>query len=71
MLRAVSLHRPASRLLQASRPLIGARFYAKEIKYGEDARSSMLSGVDKLAKSVATTLGPKVTSPIAPLFGGS
>lgn len=62
MLRAVSLHRPACRLMQSSRPLIGARFYAKDIKYGEDARTSMLAGVDKLAKSVATTLGPKVGS---------
>ena len=63
MLRAVNLHRSATRLLQSSRPL-AARFYAKDIKYGEDARSSMLAGVDKLAKSVAATLGPKVHSNI-------
>ncbi|WP_054721531.1 chaperonin GroEL [Lacticaseibacillus nasuensis] len=32
---------------------------AKEIKFGEDARRSMLAGVDKLANTVKTTLGPK------------
>ncbi|MFD1393441.1 chaperonin GroEL [Lacticaseibacillus jixianensis] len=32
---------------------------AKDIKFGEDARRSMLNGVDKLADTVKTTLGPK------------
>src|SRR4030065_1620166 len=32
---------------------------AKQIKYGSDARQKLLSGVDKLTKAVATTLGPK------------
>ncbi|MEY8441711.1 chaperonin GroEL [Lactobacillaceae bacterium 24-114] len=32
---------------------------AKEIKFAEDARSSMLRGVDKLADTVKTTMGPK------------
>lgn len=32
---------------------------AKEIKFSEDARSSMLRGVDKLADTVKTTMGPK------------
>jgi len=32
---------------------------AKQIKYGEDARKSLKSGVDKLADAVVTTLGPK------------
>lgn len=32
---------------------------AKEIKFGEDARAEMLAGVDKLANTVKTTLGPK------------
>ncbi|WP_076460856.1 chaperonin GroEL [Limosilactobacillus caccae] len=32
---------------------------AKEIKFAEDARSKMLSGVDKLANTVKTTMGPK------------
>ncbi|ANZ58472.1 chaperonin GroL [Fructilactobacillus lindneri] len=32
---------------------------AKEIKFSDDARSSMLKGVDKLADTVKTTMGPK------------
>ena len=32
---------------------------AKEIKFSEDARSKMLDGVNKLANTVKTTLGPK------------
>lgn len=32
---------------------------AKEIKFSEDARSAMLKGVDKLADTVKTTMGPK------------
>ncbi|MCT6822554.1 MAG: chaperonin GroEL [Apilactobacillus sp.] len=32
---------------------------AKEVKFAEDARHSMLKGVDKLANTVKTTLGPK------------
>lgn len=32
---------------------------AKEIKFGENARAEMLAGVDKLANTVKTTLGPK------------
>lgn len=32
---------------------------AKEIKFSEDARTSMLKGVDKLANTVKTTIGPK------------
>ena len=32
---------------------------AKEIKYSEDARAAMLRGVDQLANTVKTTLGPK------------
>ena len=32
---------------------------AKEIKYGEDARKSLLNGVNKLADTVKVTLGPK------------
>lgn len=36
---------------------------AKEIKFSEDARRSMLRGVDTLADAVKVTLGPKdVTS---------
>ncbi len=32
---------------------------AKDIKYAEEARQKLQSGVDQLAKAVATTLGPK------------
>ena len=32
---------------------------AKDIKYGEDARSKLLEGVNKLANTVKVTLGPK------------
>ena len=32
---------------------------AKKIKYGEDARKSMLDGINKLADTVKVTLGPK------------
>lgn len=32
---------------------------AKEVRFSEDARSKMLSGVDVLAKAVKVTLGPK------------
>jgi len=32
---------------------------AKEIKFSEDARSNLKTGVDKLANTVKTTLGPK------------
>ena len=32
---------------------------AKEIKFGEDARKSLLEGVNKLADTVKVTLGPK------------
>ena len=32
---------------------------AKDIKFAEDARSAMLAGVDKLADTVKTTMGPK------------
>ena len=32
---------------------------AKQLKYGVEARTALLAGVDQLAKSVAITLGPK------------
>lgn len=32
---------------------------AKEIKFGNDAKTSMLNGIDKLANTVKITLGPK------------
>ena len=32
---------------------------AKEIKYGADARTALMSGVDQVANTVRVTLGPK------------
>ncbi len=32
---------------------------AKDIIYGEDARKALQAGIDKLANTVKTTLGPK------------
>ena len=32
---------------------------AKDIKFSENARRSLLKGVDKLADTVKTTIGPK------------
>src|SRR2546429_4489965 len=32
---------------------------AKQLKYGKDARASLVAGVDQLANAVGTTLGPK------------
>ena len=37
------------------------RFYAKDIKFGGDARGAMLEGVNLLADAVAVTMGPKVS----------
>ncbi|KAL3831354.1 hypothetical protein ACJMK2_023107 [Sinanodonta woodiana] len=36
-----------------------SRAYAKDIKFGNDARALMLQGVDLLADAVAVTMGPK------------
>ena len=44
------------------------RCYAKDIKFGADARSQMLEGVDLLADAVAVTLGPKVLSSAVTFF---
>ena len=37
-----------------------ARTYAKDLKFGSEARVMMLQGVDMLADAVAVTMGPKV-----------
>ena len=39
------------------------RGFAKDIKFGKDARGEMLKGVDTLADAVAVTMGPKVSNP--------
>ena len=38
---------------------ISARSLAKDVKFGVDARTRMLAGVNKLADAVQTTLGPR------------
>ena len=56
-------------LLRRLTPLptcVTRRGYAKEIKFGNEARQQMLIGVDLLADAVAVTMGPKVTLPPSP-----
>ncbi|XP_055329110.1 60 kDa heat shock protein, mitochondrial-like [Paramacrobiotus metropolitanus] len=48
----------ASRQLQRIAPAL-TRSYAKDLKFGKDARLAMLKGVDLLADAVAVTMGPK------------
>lgn len=43
------------------------RHYAKDVRFGVDARGLMLRGVDQLADAVQVTLGPKAR--VAPLPG--
>ena len=38
------------------------RHYAKDIRFGAEARRPMLHGVDVLADAVAVTMGPKVNT---------
>lgn len=58
MLRAVaSSLRPAARIWAGR-----SRHYAKDLRFGVDARVAMLQGVDKLADAVAVTMGPKVSA---------
>lgn len=64
MYRLPSLLRPAMarRLAKPAMNLSPAlsRTYAKDLKFGSDARQEMLRGVDTLADAVAVTMGPKV-----------
>lgn len=53
--------RPVSRALA---PHL-TRAYAKDVKFGADARALMLQGVDLLADAVAVTMGPKVMGYLA------
>ena len=64
MYRISSLLRPLA-TRAALRPALNftpalARTYAKDLKFGAEARREMLIGVDLLADAVAVTLGPKV-----------
>lgn len=49
----------ASRSGVAGNALRTLKIMAKELKFGEDARQKMKIGVDKLADTVKTTIGPK------------
>ncbi len=42
--------------------LQAVRSFAKDVRFGVDARESVLRGVNKLADAVQVTLGPKVIS---------
>ena len=57
----------ARHLAQTSRiaPACQQRTYAKDVRFGAEARSEMLKGVDVLADAVAVTMGPKVYHLIA------
>src|SRR5260370_25383123 len=44
---------------------------AKELRFGEDARSLLLAGVDQLAEAVKSTLGPKGRNVILEKITGS
>ncbi len=62
-----------SRLFNKSRSVVSGsfsqnRFYAKELKFGPDCRSAMLTGVDVLTDAVAVTMGPKVCNNIGPIL---
>ena len=69
MYRLPSIIRPARQLFSPKllTPRLAVGFStsqqqqsAKELKFGADARLSMLKGVDALTDAVAVTLGPKV-----------
>lgn len=52
----------ATRLVTASQPFVQSRrtfLEGKDLKFGVDARSALLSGVNSIADAVAVTLGPK------------
>merc|ERR1712142_1462748 len=51
----------ARHLAQTSRiaPACQQRTYAKDVRFGAEARGEMLKGVDVLADAVAVTMGPK------------
>lgn len=68
MHRVQLLARPLSRTARTLAPRLGASFSTsskydspKEIKFGADAKSLMLQGVDLMADAVGVTLGPKVS----------
>jgi len=52
---------PIQRLAAAKAPLVQypVAYFGKEIKFGTEARTKMLEGVDMLADAVSVTLGPR------------
>jgi chaperonin GroEL len=59
MYRLTRLASSSKRVASAMVTSSSSRSYAKDVKFGDDARSRMLQGVDVLANAVAVTLGPK------------
>lgn len=59
MLRLPSVMKQIRPVCRALAPHL-TRAYAKDVKFGADARALMLQGVDLLADAVAVTMGPKV-----------
>ncbi|XP_061429788.1 60 kDa heat shock protein, mitochondrial [Lethenteron reissneri] len=59
MLRVPALARSLRPVTRALAPPRGARAYAKDVRFGSEARALMLQGVDLLADAVAVTMGPK------------
>ena len=57
--RAASVQQALAASVKRITP-VSQRFYAKDLKFGADARQQMLVGVDILADAVAVTMGPKV-----------
>uniref|UniRef100_H9GFC4 60 kDa heat shock protein, mitochondrial n=2 Tax=Anolis carolinensis TaxID=28377 RepID=H9GFC4_ANOCA len=58
MLRLPTVLRQVRPVSRALAPHL-TRAYAKDVKFGADARALMLQGVDLLADAVAVTMGPK------------
>lgn len=65
VLRPLASHAMRPSTQKAVAPVF-IRGYAKDIKFGAEARAMMLQGVDLLADAVAVTLGPKVRSQCIP-----
>lgn len=61
------MYRAAS-LLRAPTTRQAVRYYAKDIKFGSEARALMLQGVDVLSDAVAVTMGPKVSCVLLNIF---
>ena len=59
-MQAGRVMRVLPRPLRVVPALQARRGYAKDLKFGADARVAMLQGVDILADAVAVTMGPKV-----------